>query len=170
MSVLARSLHINIVESERPLERGERRETMIYRNKGELMPYNVARSLSRLADGLWPESGEETAFKWAPPVDICEKGDAIQFKVELPGIPREDIEIEVSNGVLSIRGEKKTEEEKKGDTWHRREFQYGSFVRSFSLPSDMKSDEAEAVFKDGVLTVTIPKEEKALHRKIEIKG
>ncbi len=141
---------------------------MLYRKT--MMPYDMARSMGQLVDGLWPEDGEDSNLKWAPPVDICERADSIQFKVELPGIPREDIEIEVSNGVLSIRGEKKTIEDEKGDTWHRREFRYGSFVRSFSLPSDMKSDEAEASFKDGVLSITIPKEEKALHRKIEIKG
>lgn len=140
---------------------------MMYRK--QMLPYNVARSMGRLVDGLWPEDSEEQNSQWVPPVDICEKGDSISFKVELPGIPREDIEIEVSNGVLSIRGEKKATEEEKGETWHRKEFRYGSFVRSFTLPSEMKADEAEASFNDGVLLVTIPKEEKALHRKIEIK-
>lgn len=141
---------------------------MLYRKT--MMPYDMARSMGRLVDGLWPEDSEDSNLKWAPPVDICERADSIQFKVELPGIPREDIEIEVSNGVLTIRGEKKITEEEKGDTWHRREFRYGSFVRSFTLPSDMKSDEADASFKEGVLSIIIPKEEKALHRKIEIKG
>ena len=140
---------------------------MLYR---KMMPYDMARSMGKLVDGLWPEDGEDTNAQWAPAVDICERADSILFKVELPGIPREDIEIEVSNGVLSIRGEKKVAEEGKGDTWHRREFHYGSFVRSFTLPSDMKSEEANASYNDGVLSVTIPKEEKALHRKIEIKG
>jgi len=143
---------------------------MIYRKRRDLMPYDMARTFNKLVDGLWPEEGENHEFKWAPPVDICEKGDSICFKVELPGIPREDIEIEVSGGVLTIRGEKKIEEENKGDTWHRREVQYGSFMRSFNLPGEMKADKAEASFKDGILNVTIPKEEKALHRKIEIKG
>ena len=141
---------------------------MIYRK--QMLPYDMARSMGRLVDGLWPDDGEESNSEWLPAVDICEKGDSIQFRVELPGVPREDIEIEVSNGVLSIRGEKKATEEAKGETWHRREFRYGSFVRSFTLPSEMKADEAEASFKEGVLSVTIPKEEKALHRKIEIKG
>jgi len=133
------------------------------------MPYDMVRTFNKLVDGLWPEEGESVGLKWAPPVDICEKADSICFKVELPGIPRDDIEIEVSNGVLTIRGEKKVEEENSGETWHRREVRYGSFTRSFSLPTDMKSDEADASFKDGILTISIPKEEKALHRKIEIK-
>lgn len=133
------------------------------------MPYDMARTFNKLVDGLWPEEGE-SGLRWAPAVDICEKGESICFKVELPGIAEEDIEIEMANGVLTIRGEKKMEEENTGNTWHRREASYGSFVRSFSLPGEMKADEAEATFKDGVLTVTIPKEEKALHRKIEIKS
>ncbi len=141
---------------------------MIYRRK--MMPYDMARSMGSLVDGLWPDNTEETDSQWAPAVDICEKGDSIRFNVELPGIPREDIDIEVSSGVLTIRGEKKMDEEQKGDTWHRREFRYGSFMRSFTLPSEMKADEADASFKDGVLSITIPKEEKALHRKIQIKG
>ncbi|RKZ01375.1 Hsp20/alpha crystallin family protein [Candidatus Fermentibacteria bacterium] len=141
---------------------------MLYRK--QLQPYDVAYSLGKLVDGLWPDKGEDTGTDWMPPVDICEKADSIEFKVELPGIPRDEIEVEVSNGVLTVRGEKKMQEEKKGDTWHRREFSYGSFVRSFTLPSDMKSEEAEASFNEGVLTISIPKEEKALHRKIEIKG
>ncbi len=141
---------------------------MIYKRK--LMPFDMSRSMGRLVDGLWPEDGEQAQTQWVPAVDICEKAESIQFNVELPGIPREDIDIEVSNGVLPIRGEKKLAEEQKGETWHRREFIYGSFVRSFTLPSEMKSDEAEASFADGVLSISIPKEEKALHRKIEIKG
>jgi HSP20 family protein len=154
--------------SERKIpKREERRTEMIYKKK--IQPYDIAYSMGKLVDGLWPENGEDTSSNWLPPVDICEKADSIEFKVELPGIPREEIEVEVSNGVLTIRGEKKREEEKKGDTWHRREFSYGSFVRSFTLPSDMKSEEAEASFKEGVLSITIPKEEKALHRKIQIK-
>ncbi len=142
---------------------------MIYRKKADLMPYDMARTFNKLVDGLWPEEGEN-GLKWLPAVDICEKGDSISFKVELPGVTRDDIEIEVANGVLTIKGEKKMDEEKKGDTWHRREVSYGSFVRSFSLPGEMKADEADASFKDGILTISIPKEEKALHRKIEIKG
>lgn len=141
---------------------------MIYQRK--LMPFDMSRSMGRFVNGLWPEEGEQPQIEWAPPVDICEKADSIEFQIELPGIPREDIDIEVSNGVLTIRGEKKLKEEEKGETWHRREFSGGSFVRSFTLPSDMKSDEAEAHFVAGVLSISIPKEEKALHRKIEIKG
>jgi len=139
------------------------------REKG-LTPYDMVRNMNRVFEGLWPEIDGTQEYQWAPAVDICEKGDSIKIKAELPGIPKDAIEIEVANGVLTIRGEKKIEEEKSGDTWHRREMRYGSFTRSFSLPPDVKHDKAEADFADGVLTITIPKEEKALHRKITIKG
>lgn len=142
---------------------------MIYRKKADLMPYDMVRTFNKLVDGLWPEEGENV-MKWAPPVDICETADTIKFKVELPGISKDDIDIEVANGVLTIKGEKKMEAEDKGDTWHRREVSYGSFVRSFSLPVDVKADKSDAAFNDGILTISIPKEEKALHRKIQIKG
>ncbi|MBD3277895.1 MAG: Hsp20 family protein [Candidatus Aegiribacteria sp.] len=94
----------------------------------------------------------------------------MEVRTELPGMKREDIEIDIANGVLSIKGEKREEEEEKKKTWHRREVRYGSFSRSFSLPTDVKTDEAKASYEDGVLKIVLPKEEKALHRKIEIEG
>jgi HSP20 family protein len=106
---------------------------------------------------------------WFPAVDISETTESIEVCSELPGMKKEDIEIEVAKGVLTIRGEKKEEEERSERSYHHREVRYGSFSRSFSLPADVKADEAKADFRDGVLTITLPKEEKALHRKIEIK-
>ncbi|MCK5064632.1 MAG: Hsp20/alpha crystallin family protein [Candidatus Fermentibacteraceae bacterium] len=81
---------------------------------------------------------------------------------------REDIEIDIANGILSIKGEKKEEISEEGKTWHRREVRYGSFSRSFTLPADVKADESKASYANGVLTIVLPKEEKALHRRIEI--
>ena len=108
--------------------------------------------------------------EWAPQVDITEDGETIEVRTELPGMKRDDIEIDIANGVLSIKGEKREEEEEKKKTWHRREVRYGSFSRSFSLPTDVKTDEAKASYEDGVLKIVLPKEEKALHRKIQIEG
>ncbi len=108
--------------------------------------------------------------EWAPEVDITEDAESITVKTELPGMERDNIEIDVANGVLSIKGEKKEEEEEKNKTWHRREVRYGSFSRSFTLPTDVKADEAKASYENGVLKIVLPKEEKALHRKIQIKG
>jgi HSP20 family protein len=108
--------------------------------------------------------------EWAPEVDITEDTDSIEVRTELPGMNRDDIEIDIANGVLTIKGEKKEQVEEKSKTWHRREVRYGSFSRSFSLPTDVKGDEAKASYEDGVLKINLPKEEKALHRKINIEG
>ncbi len=127
-------------------------------------------SVSKSWGGGLPGFSLDQRQEWTPPVDITETKDSIIVRTELPGLTKEDVEIDVANGILAIRGEKKVEEEDKGRTWHRREVRYGSFSRSFSLPSDVKSEEAKAAFSDGILTVVLPKEEKAVHRKIEIEG
>lgn len=105
-----------------------------------------------------------------PPVDVSETTDCIEVRTELPGMKREEIQIDVANGVLTISGEKKEETGDNGRSWHRREVRYGFFSRSFSLPTGVKPDEAKASLEDGVLSVILPKEEKALHRKIQIEG
>ncbi len=107
---------------------------------------------------------------WAPEVDITEDAETIVVRIELPGMNRDDIEIDIANGVLSIVGEKKNETEDKNMTWHRREVRYGCFSRSFTLPTEVNGDEARASYENGVLKIVLPKEEKALHRKIKIEG
>ncbi|NOQ21158.1 MAG: Hsp20 family protein [Candidatus Aegiribacteria sp.] len=106
--------------------------------------------------------------EWAPEVDITEDAETIVVMIELPGMNRDDIEIDIANGVLAIRGEKMEEIENKNKTWHRREIRYGCFSRSFTLPTDVDGDEAKASYENGVLKIVLPKEEKALHRKIKI--
>jgi len=104
----------------------------------------------------------------APQVDITEDADSIEVKTELPGMNRDDIGIDIANGVLTIKGEKKEEVNEKNRTWHRREVRYGNFCRSFSLPTDVKVEETTASYDNGILKIVLPKEEKALHRKITI--
>ncbi|MBD3370095.1 Hsp20 family protein [Candidatus Fermentibacteria bacterium] len=119
--------------------------------------------------GLFGDLEFGNQFDWVPAVDITESDKSIQVKTELPGLSRDDVEIEVANGVLTIKGEKREEKTDKEKSYHHREMRYGSFSRSFSLPVEVKADDAQASFNDGVLEITLPKEEKALHRKIEIK-
>ena len=107
---------------------------------------------------------------FAPPVDVHETEADVVVAVEVPGMTAEEIDISVSNDVLSIRGEKKSEHEEKGRDYHVVERSYGSFQRSIPLPAAVKSDGATAACKDGVLTVTLPKAERARARKIEIKS
>ena len=107
---------------------------------------------------------------WAPSVDIEEDDDKYTIKADLPGVDKKDIEVKFESGVLSIRGEKQTEiESGKGTRRHRTERFHGSFARSFALPDAVKVDDVDATYKDGVLSMTIPKEEKAKPTAVNIK-
>ncbi|OIO69230.1 MAG: heat-shock protein [Zetaproteobacteria bacterium CG_4_9_14_3_um_filter_49_83] len=106
--------------------------------------------------------------QWAPPVDIRETEDALQMQVELPGINKEEITLEVKDGVLSISGERRYEKDVKEEHSHRTERVYGRFSRSFSLPRNVNADAVEASMKDGVLHVKMPKLDSAKAKAITI--
>ena len=116
-------------------------------------------------------SESEMSFAdWAPSVDIEEAEDKYVIKADLPGVDKKDIDVKLENGVLSIRGEKNVEKESGKDTrHHRRERFHGSFARSFTLPDAVQGDAVDASYRDGVLTLHIPKKEEAKPRSIEIK-
>ena len=101
-------------------------------------------------------------------MDVAETADALTLYAELPGLSREDVDITLENNVLTVRGERKFEKDVKEESFHRIERAYGAFSRSFTLPTNVKNDGVEATFKDGVLTVRIPKAEEAKSRKIAI--
>ncbi len=109
-------------------------------------------------------------FDWAPTVDISETDDAYVIRADIPGVAKEDIKINVENNVLTLQGERRKREEKKGEKFHRIETSYGSFVRSFTLPDDVKEDAVNAEMKEGCLEVTLPKsaEKKPKSRSIEV--
>ncbi len=104
---------------------------------------------------------------WMPTVDILETDSSFAVKAELPGVAKENVQVHIDNGILTIKGEKKLET--KDEKRHRIECSYGSFVRSFSLPQDIEVEKVEAAYKDGILTLTIPKMEKAKPKQIEVK-
>jgi HSP20 family protein len=108
---------------------------------------------------------------WLPAVDIIEKKDRFLLKVELPEVKREDVKVSVDNGVLTISGERRMEtDEEDKDSQHRRvERLYGSFSRSFTLPEEADENGIDAAYKDGMLTLTIPKVAKPEPRAIEVK-
>jgi HSP20 family protein len=107
---------------------------------------------------------------WAPSCDIEEEEDRYVIKADLPGVDKKDIDVKLENGVISIRGEKQTEKETgKGTKRHRTERFHGSFARSFSLPDAVKDERVEANYKDGVLSLVIPKVEEAKPKSIDIK-
>ena len=107
---------------------------------------------------------------WSPSVDIFENQDKIVLEAELAGMKPEEVDISIENNVITLKGERKFEKTEDKDNYHRVERSYGSFVRSFTLPRTVVSDEAEASFDNGVLSITLPKREEAKARKIEIKG
>ena len=114
------------------------------------------------------ESGALTSA-WTPAVDVFEEKEAVKIVAELPGVKPEDVKISLENQTLTVRGEKRQVAEEKTERVHRYERTYGSFERTFALPGTVDADRIEASFTDGLLTVTLPKVERALPRQIEIR-
>jgi HSP20 family protein len=144
-----------------------------------LTRWDPYRELSTLADRLnrafTPTTSarrdrdeEMTLGSWCPPVDIAEDKDTITLTAELPGFKEDQIEIQMEDGVLTLRGERKFEEEKEGRNFHRVERSYGQFVRSFTLPNNVDRDAIKANFADGLLKIELPKREEAKPRQIKI--
>ena len=106
---------------------------------------------------------------WQPSVDISESEDALEVKVDLPGIKPEDVDISVTDNRLTIQGERKEEKETKDKTVHRVERRYGSFLRSIALPPGAEPDKVSAESDNGVITVTVPKAAEAKAKKIAVK-
>jgi HSP20 family protein len=139
-------------------------------------PFREAVSLSDAMNALLRESfirpssapGQQTPGLL--PLDISENENEFVVKASLPGVKPEDVQITVHGDTLTIRGECKAEEEKKGEHWHLRERRFGSFQRSVTLPVPVSSDKADARYEHGVLTLTLPKAEEARPRQIKIGG
>ncbi len=100
--------------------------------------------------------------------DITEDDEAVTVKVDLPGLRKEDIAVETKDGLLTIRAERRSEREEKGKTFHRVERTVGRFMRRFALPDGVDVDATTARYEDGVLTVVLPKTERAKGRKVEV--
>jgi HSP20 family protein len=135
--------------------------------------FGVQREINRLFDdsfrgGMQAEEALGRSY-WSPAVDIAERDNEYVVKVELPGVNKDDVKITLESNILTIRGEKKQEKEEKGENSHRLERSYGSFQRSFTLPTIVKNDKIDAVYRDGILTVTLPKAEEAKPKQIEVK-
>lgn len=115
------------------------------------------------------ETESMTVSQWSPLVDISEDANEYLVKAELPELKKEEVKVSVENGELTISGERKSEKEEKGKKFHRIERSYGSFLRSFTLPESVSGDKVTAEFKDGMLMVHLPKDEKAKPKTIEVK-
>ncbi len=110
----------------------------------------------------------DTDTRWMPSVDIIEDNDNLTLTAELPGVKKEDVKINLNNNILTIEGEKKAAHETKEENTYRNERYYGKFTRSFTLSSEIDADKIKADYKDGILTVNLPKSEKVKPRQIEI--
>jgi HSP20 family protein len=128
--------------------------------------------INRAFSDAYGRSGDDamlTSGSWVPPVDIYQNGDhELVLKAELPDMAREDIDLTVDNGTLTIRGEKKFTTDVKEDQFHRIERRYGTFTRSFSLPPTVDPGRVGAEYKNGVLTVRLPLREEAKPRQIKV--
>jgi len=131
----------------------------------------IQKEINRMFDSFFrgPEDDGFQTTSWNPLVDVTENDHAYLLNVELPGVSRNDVKIVVQDNQLTIRGEKKQEKESKNSNYHRVERSYGSFQRTFTLPSTVKAEKIEANYNDGVLSITVPKAEEAKTKEIEVK-
>ena len=105
---------------------------------------------------------------WSPNVDVSETKDNVIMKAEMPGMSKDDVKIFIHDNILTLKGDKKQEKEEKDGDYHRIERSYGSFCRSFTLPTSVKADEVKASYKGGVLNITLPKTEEAKPKEIPV--
>jgi HSP20 family protein len=127
-------------------------------------PRDIERLLGRPVSrnlGLFTE-------EWFPMVDITETKDEVIVKAEVPEMSKEDVSVSLQDNILTLRGEKKQEKEEKGKTFHRVERSYGSFARSFTLPTAVLAGKVKATYKDGILQITLPKAEEVKSKEIPI--
>jgi len=143
--------------------------TLLLRRPADLRRMN---QVLEAAFNGWPFTGEGpdlVTSAWVPATDIFEDAEGIKIAIELPGLAPEDVKLTIENNTLTIRGEKKQVAEEKTTRVHRYERSYGAFERSFTLPSTVDNDKVAARFEHGVLTVALPKAEKAKPREIEVR-
>ena len=135
----------------------------------EEMSDRLNRVFGRSALARETDKDAMVAFDWAPSVDISETNEEFVVKAELPGMNRDDVKVAVEDGVVRIQGERKQEREEKDKKFHRIERSYGSFVRTFSLPSNVDEAKIQAQYKDGLLTVRLPKSPTAKPKSVDVK-
>jgi HSP20 family protein len=131
-------------------------------------PEPFSTDFNRLLDTLFQTAGSNGAQRWAPPMDLVEAEDHFQLKADLPGLGEGDVSLEVQDNVLTISGERKSENEQRQKGWYRVERSFGRFSRSLTLPEGVDADGIKASFDKGVLEVSIPKPEERKPRRIAI--
>ena len=115
-----------------------------------------------------PATNDANAHQWAPAVDICEETDRFLLHADIPGVKREDVEITLEDGVLTVTGNRDSEQEETREGFHRRERVHGTFMRRFTLPDTVNTETISASVNDGVLEIGIPKQAKPEPKKITV--
>ena len=128
---------------------------------------NLRDEMNRMFGNFFDEHDQRENC-WAPSVDIVDDDDKLMLSAEVPGVDKKDVKINIQNNILTIEGEKKQKNEINKDDHYRTERFYGKFCRSFTLPSDVDSENIKADFSNGILSITLPKSEKVKPRQIEI--
>lgn len=147
--------------------------SMLSRRRGESPFRSLQRQMNRMFDNFWfePFGGFEEWPAFVPTVDVTEDDKEVRISAELPGMDENDINVTVTDSMITIQGEKKEQGEEKGKGFYSRESSYGSFRRVIDLPSEVDEDKAEAEFTKGILKIKLPKtkEAQAKTKKIKIK-
>ncbi len=131
---------------------------------------NIREEINRLFDEFMSRTDTESLFggNWHPHIDVIEQDEEFVVNAELPGLNKDNIKITITSNVLTISGEKKQIEEIKEGSYSRIERRYGTFSRTFTLPTEVEQNKIKATFKDGILTINIPKSEKAKPKEINV--
>jgi HSP20 family protein len=149
---------------------------------GTLAPKRGGLSRTERPTGFFEEIEDAVSRMWdngnggwpwgtsVPSIDVSETDKSVEVKLDVPGVKAKEIDIQLNGNLLTVSGERKEEEEKKGKTFHRIERRYGSFSRSVTLPCPVQEDEVAAEYRDGVLSITLPKTEEAKSKKITVKS
>jgi HSP20 family protein len=145
----------------------EKKQGTLVPTRGTSDPFALLRQMTSELDRAfeawpslrWPSSGvfgTADAFAWSPKIDVVERDNRLVTRVDLPGMKKEDVTVEVTDGHLALSGERKRQSEEKKDNFYRSEREYGSFYRAVPLPEGVKLEDVKATFADGVLEVSVP--------------
>ena len=151
-------------------------ELTIWKPLRHLAPSGDFDRMRREMDRVWdsfferrPRLRAEEEGEWLPALDMTETANELVMKAEMPGLEPKDIDISLSDGMLTIKGEKKQEREEKEENYHLIERSYGAFARSIQLPAEVDSEKITASYKNGVLRIVLPKSEEAKKKEFKIK-
>ncbi|MBW2422637.1 MAG: Hsp20/alpha crystallin family protein [Deltaproteobacteria bacterium] len=151
------------------LERWRPMGSLMRRGPFEAVERQMEDVLDRMFRG-WPTRRlDADLVGWVPPLDMVDRKNEVVLRADLPGLDREDIQLSVENGVLTLQGSRQQEKEDKGDDFYAMERWAGAFSRSIALPQGLDPDRVEASFKNGVLEIRVPKTKEAAGKKIDIK-